>query len=341
MNRVVSVVVTCHNLERYIGEAIDSVFGQDYPGPVEILVVDDASTDASVAIIQSRDRVRYLPTPKNIGVLMATVFGLRAASGDLVFFLDGDDVWHPDKLRLTVARFEADADLGLLTHDLEYIDGDGRVLARASRPGAAMRDARASANDDAMIRDGILLHSDYVWLGSAYAIRRSKIDAEGFCVWAERLPDPFNTYQDWPLAYWAASREGARMGYVPAKLFQYRVHAANYSGDASDADKALRNVRRTRNTMLAIEQIAIAARLSAPAMRATRRKLRYYECLLALYEGRRIAALRGFSMSLPYLFGSTENPAKEFARFTGVQLLGLRGFISVNNRLHRRGNVQA
>ena len=339
MNEMVSVVVTCHNLERYIGAAIDSVLGQTYPGPVEVLVVDDASTDASAAIIQSRDNVRYLPTPKNLGVLMATVFGMRAVSGDLVFFLDGDDVWHPDKLKLALARFVADGNLGLLTHDLEYIDGDGRTLVRASRPGEAMRDA--AANDDAMIRDGILLHSDYVWLGSAYAIRRSKIDAEGFCAWAERLPDPFNTYQDWPLAYWAASRAGARMGYVPAKLFQYRVHAANYSGNASDADKALRNVRRTCNTMQAIEQIAIAARLSAPAMRATMRKLRYYECLLALYEGRRVAALHGFFMSLPYLFGSAENPVKELARFAGVQLLGLRGFISINNRLHRRGNAQA
>ncbi len=339
MNETVSVVVTCHNLERYIGAAIDSVLGQSYQGLVEILVVDDASTDASAAVIQSHDQVRYLPTPNNVGVLMATVFGLRAASGDLVFFLDGDDLWHPDKLRLAVARFDADRDLGLLTHDLEYIDGDGHVLARASRPGDAMRDA--SANDDTMIRDGILLHSDFVWLGSAYAIRRSKIDAVGFCAWAERLPDPFNTYQDWPLAYWAASREGTKMGYVPAKLFQYRVHAANYSGNASDADKALRNVRRTSNTMLAIERIATASRVSAPAMRATRRKRRYYGCLLDLYEGRRLAALRGFFMSLPYLFSSVENPVKELARFAGVQVLGLRRFVSLANRLHRRGSTQA
>ena len=339
MNSAVSVVVTCHNLERYIGAAIDSVLAQNYAGPVDVLVVDDGSTDGSAAIIASRAGVRYLRTPRNLGVLMATVLGLRETHGDLVFFLDGDDVWRADKLRLMVARFEADRDLGLLTHDLEYIDGDGRVLLRQSRPGQAMRDA--SASDDAMIRDGILLHSDYVWLGSAYAIRRSKIDIEGFCMWAERLPDPFNTYQDWPLAFWAASRPDARMGYLSEKLFQYRVHAANYSGNASDADKALRNVRRTRNTMHAIGQIAAASQISAAAMRATRRKLRYYDCLLDLYEGRRIAALRGMFASLPYLFSSTERPAKELARFVGVELFGLRRFIAVINRLHRRGSAQA
>ena len=332
-NSAVSVVVTCHNLERYIGAAIDSVLGQNYSGPVEILVVDDASTDNSAAVIQSRDQVRYLPTPNNLGVLMATVFGMREASGDLVFFLDGDDVWHPDKLRFAVVCFEVDADLGLLTHDLEYIDGDGALLARVSRPSQVM--PVATADDDATIRDGILLHSDYVWLGSAYAIRRSKVDADGFCAWAEQLSDPFNTYQDWPLAYWAASRKDVRMGYLPKKLFQYRVHAANYSGNASDPEKALRNVRRTRNTMQAIERIALAERLSTPAMRATRRKLCYYNCLVDLYEGRRLSALRGFSMSLPYLFSSTENPVKELVRFAGVQLLGLRGFISSVNRWHR------
>jgi hypothetical protein len=335
MDNAVSVVVTCHNLERYIAAAIDSVLDQDYAGSVEILVVDDGSSDDSARIIQSRAKVRYLKTPRNLGVLMATVLGLRETSGDLVFFLDGDDVWHPEKLRRVVERFAADPELCLLTHDLEYIDAEGRTLARPSRPERAMRGHEH--DDDALTRDGILLHSDYVWLGSAYAIRRSQCDVEGFCGWAERLPDPFNTYQDWPLAFWVASRPGAKLGYVPAKLFGYRVHAANYSGDARDADKALRNVRRTDNTMRAIEQIAIASLLSASVMRATLSKRRWYDCLLDLYEGRRLQALRGLVASLPYLFTSTENPVKEFVRFVGVQLLGLRGFIAFGNRLRGRG----
>lgn len=337
MSNDVSVVVTCHNLERYIGAAIDSALNQSYPGPVDVLVVDDDSSDGSARIIRSRPKARYLRTPGNLGVLMATVLGLRETSGDLVFFLDGDDLWHPDKLRRMAERFEADPDLCLLTHDLEYIDAEGNALARTSRPEQAMRGRES--NDDAMTRDGILLHSDYVWLGSAYAIRRSACDVEGFCAWAERLPDPFNTYQDWPLAFWAASRPGAKIGYVPEKLFRYRVHGANYSGNASDADKALRNVRRTDNTMRAIEQIALASLLPVPTLRATTRKRRYYDCLLDLYEGRRLKALRGFLASLPYLFASTENPVKETLRFAGVQLFGLRGFVAAGNFLRRRGGA--
>ena len=339
MHSAVSVVVTCHNLEKYIGTAIDSILGQDYPGRIEILVVDDCSTDSSPAIIQSHADIRYLRTQRNLGVLMATVLGLREASNDLVFFLDGDDVWHSDKLQLAVPRFEEERELGLITHDLEYIDGEGHRLAKASRPSQVM--GTGAVSDDAMIRNGILQHSDYVWLGSAYAIRKSVVDAEGFCDWASSLPDPFNTYQDWPLAFWAASKSNVRMGYLPKKLFQYRLHGSNYSGNASDADKALRNVRRTRNTMLAMEEIAITAGLPMPAMRATQRKSRYYRYLMDLYEGHRADAVRGLFASLPYLFGSAESPLKEFARFAGVQALGLHRFVALVNRKQRSGSAQA
>lgn len=328
-----SVVVTCHNLEKYIGAAIESVLLQNYAGPVEVLVVDDASTDSSPSVIQAYDRVRYVRTHQNLGVLMATVLGIRESSGDLLFFLDGDDLWHPDKLRLSVARFDAEPALGLLTHDLEYIDGDGRLLARTSRSGEVM--ATATASDDHLIRDGILLHSDYVWLGSAFSVRKSAIDALGFCEWAARLPDPFNTYQDWPLAFWAASRPGVSMGYVPDRLFRYRVHGSNHSGDARSAELALRNVGRARNTVLAMQGIAVESALEDSVQQATARKLEYYEYLMDLYSERRVAALHGFVASLGYWARRREDAPKEVLRFMGVQLLGATRFFALANRVKR------
>lgn len=326
-----SIVVTCHNLDRYIGAAIDSVLAQSYVGQVEVLVVDDASTDSSSSIIQAYDNVRYLRTPQNLGVLMATVLGIRESSGDLLFFLDGDDLWHPDKLRLSVARFDAEPALGLLTHDLEYIDANGRLLTKASRSGEVM--ATASASDDRLIRDGILRHSDYVWLGSAFSVRKSAIDALGFCEWAARLPDPFNTYQDWPLAFWAASRPGISMGYLPDRLFRYRVHGSNHSGDARSAALALRNVRRARNTVMAMQGIAVASGLEESVQLATARKLEYYEYLMDLYSGRRIAAFRRFFASLGYLAARRDECPKEIARLLGVQLLGASRFFALASRV--------
>lgn len=339
MTNAVSVVVTCYNLELYIRASIESVLAQNFAGVIDLIVVDDCSSDSSAKIIRAYDGVRYVRTLANVGVLMATVLGIREASGDVVFFLDGDDLWHPDKLRLVSALFEVDPTLALVTHDLQYVDGNGEPIPRVSRPSEVMTKVRT--NDDQLVRDGILLHSDHVWLGSAYAIRKSLIDCDGFCEWAERLPDPFNTYQDWPIAFWAASRPGIRMGYLPAKLFKYRVHSANHSGDSRSADKAIRNVLRTFNTMDAMYAIAISANSLDAVKRATRRKRDYYRCLVDLYAGKRLSAIGGFVASVPYLFSSTESPVKEVLRFVGVQCLGLRRFLAlVKLRIARVGQVE-
>ena len=170
MSEVVSVVITCYNLEKYIGSSIESVLNQDYSKEGDVVVIDDCSTDRSAEIIKTYSKVRYLRTEHNCGVLMATVFGLENTSGELVFFLDGDDIWEPGKLAAVVDRFTGDSRLALVTHDLQYIDSNGKLLDRNTRPEEVMASVSPS-QVDAMTRDGILLHSDYVWLGSAYAVQ--------------------------------------------------------------------------------------------------------------------------------------------------------------------------
>lgn len=322
----ISVIITCRNLERYIGAAIESVLNQEYAGPVEVVVIDDCSNDRSADIIKSYPQVRYLPSEQNLGVLMATVLGLKNTTGELVFFLDGDDIWEPSKLSATVMRFRAEGRLALVTHDLNYIDSTGRIIDRKSRVDEVMAVAPPTSCKSALIRDGVLLHRDYVWLGSAFAINRALSDVDGFCSFATALPDPLNTYQDWPLAFWVACRPGVSLGYVPCKLFRYRLHGANHSGDATSSEKAIRNVRRTRNTMAAM--LAIAERFNADhnVLYATQQKLGFYTYLCDLYGGDKWRAAVGFLNSLPYLMSGTLPVTKEVARFLGVQLLGAEGF---------------
>ena len=134
---------------------------QDYQGSVDVLVIDDCSTDRSAEIIKSYKSVRYLRPEQNLGVLMATVLGLESTVGELVFFLDGDDVWEATKLSTVLERFRADSKLGLVTHDLAYINSHGNVLDKKMRVEDVMASIRPSSEGKA-IRDGILLHSDYV-----------------------------------------------------------------------------------------------------------------------------------------------------------------------------------
>jgi glycosyltransferase involved in cell wall biosynthesis len=107
---LVSCVVPVFNGEAYLREALDSILGQTYPH-VEPIVVDDGSTDGTEAIARAYgDRVRYVGQA-NAGPAAARNAGIEASSGDLVAFLDADDLWHPEKLRLQVARFDERAGL--------------------------------------------------------------------------------------------------------------------------------------------------------------------------------------------------------------------------------------
>jgi glycosyltransferase involved in cell wall biosynthesis len=319
-----SVVVTCFNLAPYIGDAIASVLQQEFAGEVEIIVVDDCSTDGSAEIIKRFPRVRYLRQPSNGGVLLATIAGLEAASHDVVAFLDGDDLWEPGKLDAVAAALAADPRAALVTHDLRYADASGAAIARTTRPEQVLTRSDPAKREQ-LVRDGILRHGDYVWLGSALAIRRSLAECAGFIEFARALPDPANTYQDWPLAFWIASLPGVSLAYVPEKLFRYRLHQANYSGDSATVAKALRNLNRTRNTAEAMQRIAVMRGLPPEIIRSTERQRAFAAAIVDLYSGRRSAAARGWLRSLPLLI-ERGMLVKETARFAAIQLLGAERF---------------
>lgn len=96
----------------FLAEALESVFQQTHPN-LELIVVDDGSTDDTPAVIAAYgDRVRALAQP-NAGPAAARNHGVRAARGELVAFLDADDLWLPEKLSRQLARFAARPDLDL------------------------------------------------------------------------------------------------------------------------------------------------------------------------------------------------------------------------------------
>ncbi len=98
---LVSIIIPCYNAERYIAEAIDSALAQTYP-KIEVIVIDDGSTDGSLAVIRSfGDRIRWETGP-NRGACAARNRGIALARGALIQFLDADDLLHPNKLERQV-----------------------------------------------------------------------------------------------------------------------------------------------------------------------------------------------------------------------------------------------
>ncbi len=96
MGPMISCVVPCFNSERYLAEALDSIFAQAYR-PIEVVVADDGSTDGTLDLARRYAGVVIVTQPDR-GPAATRNLGVRNATGELVAFLDADDLWHPEKL---------------------------------------------------------------------------------------------------------------------------------------------------------------------------------------------------------------------------------------------------
>ena len=103
---LISVMIPVYNCDRYLGEAIESVLSQTYR-PLEIIIIDDGSTDGSAAVAK-----RFMPHihyyyQANAGIGSARNKGIELAQGSFFAFLDADDLWSKDKLAQQMAALEA------------------------------------------------------------------------------------------------------------------------------------------------------------------------------------------------------------------------------------------
>jgi glycosyltransferase involved in cell wall biosynthesis len=126
----ITVVIICFKQAQYIVEAIDSVLAQTEQGPIhEIIVVDDCSPDNSVAVAEEAarkdPRIRVLRRDTNSGACAAPRNdAIRAGTGTHFAFLDGDDVWMPEKIATQAAALRAHPEVGLLFSDYIVFDDD-------------------------------------------------------------------------------------------------------------------------------------------------------------------------------------------------------------------------
>lgn len=176
----VSVVIPTFNGGARLARAIDSVLAQDIGvDAIEIVVVDDGSTDGSRDVlnaIAARHPGRVAAMAQaNAGPSAARNRGMRAARGATIAFLDDDDTWTTDKLRLQLAKLDADPGIGLVYCDALFVDDDGRALAGYPRSIAMHRGD---------VREALFL--DFFLLTSAVLMRRACMEACG--VFDESLP---------------------------------------------------------------------------------------------------------------------------------------------------------
>lgn len=103
-DKKVSVIIPNYNYAQYVSQAIDSVLDQTYPN-IEVIVVNNGSTDDSLEILERYGNRIYLVDQENLGQSGARKSGLAKATGDFIAFLDADDIWEPTKIEKQILLF--------------------------------------------------------------------------------------------------------------------------------------------------------------------------------------------------------------------------------------------
>jgi glycosyltransferase involved in cell wall biosynthesis len=118
---LVTVIVPVYNGERFVAQAIEAILAQDYPA-LELIVVDDGSTDATREIVSGYPRALCI-SQSNAGPSAARNAGIEASTGDLLTFCDCDDMYRPDKVSSQVRHLEQNTDAAcVLVHHQAFVE---------------------------------------------------------------------------------------------------------------------------------------------------------------------------------------------------------------------------
>lgn len=206
----VTVICLCHNQGPFVKEAILSVLGQTYPD-IQLIVVDDASTDDSVPLIREmvalHPGIQFLPLPRNMGNCKAFNQALRYAQGQYMIDLAADDILLPDRVSKGVAALTRAGDLfGVHFTDADWIAEDGAHLYRHSKrfPHATIPEGN--------IYKGLI--SRFFICSPTMMFRRNVIDALGGY-------DEDLAYEDFD--FWIRSSRNFHYCYTPEVLVKKRV----------------------------------------------------------------------------------------------------------------------
>lgn len=207
-NSLVSIVMPAHDAEAYISESISSVQRQTHQN-WELLVIDDASHDQTVQIVEkfqaTDDRIQLYPLPANQGAGFARNIGIKASKGDFISFLDADDMWKPEKLE-TQLKFMEENQAKVCYSSYDLVDEEGRSLGK-----------RVNALEELPFSK--LLKANYIGnlTGMYNAVALGKI----YCPLIRKR-------QDWGLWLLAVQKAGGATGITEA-LASYRVRKHSIS----------------------------------------------------------------------------------------------------------------
>lgn len=262
---LVSVVCLCYNHAPFLRQALDSVLAQSYPN-IEVVVVDDCSTDNSVAIIEEylrkHPQINFISTGHNRGNTAAFNLGWRASRGEYIIDFATDDVLLQQRVAQQVAVFqELPSTYGVVYSDAEYISEAGAHLKYHYR-----RKPNGQLKDDAPSGDVFAaLLGKYIICPPTMMVRRQVFEVLGGY-------DEALAYEDFD--FWVRSARKYHYYYLDAVTTQRRVHSQSLSGGwYKPGNKLLASTvlvcqKAARLVKTEAEREALAARLRYEARHA-------------------------------------------------------------------------
>jgi glycosyltransferase involved in cell wall biosynthesis len=210
----VSVIIPAYNVEAYVAEAVDSALAQTYPR-VEIVVVDDGSSDRTAEILAGYGDAITVVTQENQGPSTARNAGIRASTGGLIGMLDADDIWLPQRLESLVAVLVARPEIGMVTSNSFVMEETTPTLKQCY--GDRRKHPFPAREEDQLDE---IAHRNFLF--TSVVFRRDLVDRFG------GFDDALVRAEDYEL--WTRFViNGARAAYVPESLGYYRVRTGSQS----------------------------------------------------------------------------------------------------------------
>lgn len=262
---LVSVICLCYNHERFIAEALDSVLAQTYTN-LEIIIMDDCSTDNTVAIIreylQKYPQLTFLSTGTNQGNTKAFNMAWRASKGAYIIDFATDDLLLPERVAQQVAAFERlDETYGVVYSDAEYINDEGRHVRFHCQRNRAGEVISFAPSGDIFHH---LLGRYFICPPTMMMKRRVFEDLQGY--------DETLAYEDFD--FWVRSSRRYKYFFLDAITTKRRLHAGSLShqlykpGDKQLSSTVVVCEKATKLVQNAEERNALTRRLQYEARHA-------------------------------------------------------------------------
>jgi glycosyltransferase involved in cell wall biosynthesis len=230
---LVSIIIPTYNYAAYIGKAVDSALKQTYTN-IEIIVVDDGSTDNTKEVLQKYgDKLVYI-RQDNQGAAAARNRGLAAARGDYICFLDADDVYYPDNIVKKVSFLEENQSFDWCYSNWVWVDDAGKEIMRGDEPEVSLAHIQGQGDVLALALQGYRLGTN------VFMFRKTLTDKlQGFDVRLKVLED---------YDYYLRAAALGKLGYINQVLCAIYQHEDSL-GTGCDKAVAYRNRWRMHKKM--------------------------------------------------------------------------------------------